>query len=136
MAANFFAVSGIATSFLVVLVTWGVQAPPSLSRVSTYSSLSTAAKAKLDEARQFLLQGNTDAAAVSVQEGLRLAPRSVEGYNLLGLIYDRKRRFDESAKAFQKALDLDPNSPITHTNLGMSYFSQRKFELAEREFRA
>jgi Flp pilus assembly protein TadD len=135
-SANFIATSSLASSLLIGFIFWAAQGPPSSSRAVVHSSLSATAKAKLDDGRQLLLRGNTDAAVTAVKEAIRLAPRSVEGYNLLGLIYDRQRRFNESVAAFRKALNLDPNSPITHNNLGMSYSSQQKFVLAEREFRA
>src|SRR6516225_2249828 len=45
------------------------------------------AKERFEEARRLLQGGYLENALGSVQQGLKIAPRSVEGLNLLGLIY-------------------------------------------------
>jgi tetratricopeptide (TPR) repeat protein len=83
-----------------------------------------------------LRRGDLEAALRTTENGLRLAPRSVAGLNLLGMILARQGRQDESLAAFQKALTIDPGSAKTHSNLGALYFSEGKAELAAAEFRA
>ncbi|HUI43336.1 MAG TPA: tetratricopeptide repeat protein [Terriglobia bacterium] len=88
------------------------------------------------EAQKLLGQGNAEAALAAVQAGLKLAPRSVEGLNLLGVIEEQQHDFARAVAAFQAALRVDPHSAETHTNLGNTYFAQQKVELAEKEFEA
>ena len=64
-----------------------------------------------------------------------LNPSSVEGYNLLGIVYTNEKEFDQAVDAFQHALKLNPSSAKTHNNLGNVYVSEEKFDLAEKEFR-
>src|SRR5690348_10204515 len=98
--------------------------------------LPNAARERFSEGEKLLRQGDLDAARTSVLEGLKAAPKSAEGYNLLGLIYGQRNDFAQSLSAFQHALLLDPRSALIHFNLGNSYFIQQKLDLAAREFRA
>src|SRR5580704_2378093 len=81
-----------------------------------------AAHDQFTEAQQLLQKGDADSALAAVQAGLKLAPRSVEGLNLLGVIYGHKRDFARGVAAFEAALKIDPHSSVTHTNLGNIYF--------------
>ncbi len=60
---------------------------------------------------------------------------SVEGYNLLGIVYSSQKDYDNALEAFQHALKIDPNSTKTANNLGNLYVSQGKLDLAEKEFK-
>jgi tetratricopeptide (TPR) repeat protein len=92
------------------------------------------AKERFDEARRLLQGGYGDSALASVQQGLKVAPRSVEGLNLLGLIYLQKHDSTHAVTAFEDALKVDPRSTETHNNLGNVYYAQQKLDLAEQEF--
>ena len=82
-----------------------------------------------------LRQGLIEQAKDKIQEELRRNPSSVEGYNLLGIIYGDQKDFSSAVQAFQHALELDPNSTRAHNNLGNLYTAQGKTDLAEKEFR-
>jgi len=88
------------------------------------------------EAEALLRQGSIKEAEKEILEELKLFPTSVEGYNLLGIVYGHEKDYPSSIEAFQRALKLNPNSVLTHNNLGNVYVAQEKFELAEKEFRA
>ena len=88
------------------------------------------------EAETLLHQGDTEKALEAAQAGMKLAPRSVTGLNLLGLIYGQKKDLAAAVAAFQAALKIDPHSAVSHTNLGNTYFEQQKLDLAEKEFQA
>jgi tetratricopeptide (TPR) repeat protein len=88
------------------------------------------------QAEALLHQGNTGKALAEAQAGLKLAPRSVTGLNLLGVIYAQRQDFAAAFSAFQSALKIDPHSALTHTDVGNIYFAQRRFDLAEKEFQA
>ena len=86
------------------------------------------------EAETLLRQGSIEEAKQKIQEQLKLNPSSVEGYNLLGIVYSSEKDYDHALEAFQHALTLDPGFARTHNNLGNVYVAQQKFDLAEKEF--
>ena len=59
----------------------------------------------------------------------------MDALNLLGLIYHREQRYEESVHTFQKALEFDPRSVKTLNNLAASYAAEQKLDLAEQTFR-
>ncbi len=87
------------------------------------------------EAETLLRQGSIEEAKKKIQEQLALNPSSVEGYNLLGIVYSAEKDDAHALEAFQQALKLDPNSTKTRNNLGNAYVAQGKIELGEKEFR-
>src|SRR2546425_10240666 len=87
------------------------------------------------EAEELLRQGLIEQAKEKTQEELTRNPSSVEGHNLLGIIYSDQKDFANALEAFQHALKLDPNSTKTHNNLGNLYVAQEKPDLAEKEFK-
>ena len=93
------------------------------------------AQAQFRDAQLFLRRGDLENALAAVRRGLELTPRSLEGYNLLGIIYGQKKDHERSLAAFHQALRLNPRSTETHNNLGKSLFLQEKLDLAEQEFR-
>jgi tetratricopeptide (TPR) repeat protein len=95
-----------------------------------------AARERFREAEQLLRQGYTENALAAVREGLKIAPESVEGWNLLGLAYSQQKDYARAVAALERALKLDPHSIRTHTNLGNTYFVWAKLDPSEKEFRA
>src|SRR3984893_5881444 len=91
---------------------------------------------KLAEAETLLDQGQLEEAKKKILEELGRDPKSVEGYNLLGIVYSDEKDYTDALDAFQYALKLSPSSSSTHNNLGNLYVAQHKLELAEKEFTA
>jgi tetratricopeptide (TPR) repeat protein len=118
--------------FLVAQGNAAQQSPPSGSHAR---SSSTAAPSPFLEAETLLRQGSIVEAKKKIQEQLALNPSSVEGYNLLGIVYSTEKDYAHALEAFQQALKLDPNSTKTRNNLGNAYVAQEKVELGEKEFR-
>ena len=87
------------------------------------------------EAETLLRQGLIAEAKNKIQEQLQLHPTSVEGYNLLGIVYSNEQDFSNALEACQHALKLAPNSTKTLNNLGNVYAAQGNLDLAEKEFR-
>ncbi len=87
------------------------------------------------EAETLLNQGAVVEAKKKIQEQLALNPSSVEGFNLLGIVYSGEKDYANAMEAFQHALKLDPNSTATRNNLGNLYVTQERLDLAEKEFR-
>ncbi len=100
------------------------------------ASATDSADEHFSHADALLHQGDADKALADVQAGLKLAPRSVKGLNLLGMIYGQKHDLARAADTFKSALQVDPHSAVTHNNLGNIYFAEQHLDLAEKEFQA
>jgi tetratricopeptide (TPR) repeat protein len=102
------------------------------------SGSSTRQSAKVEsrfaEAEALIQQGLFDQAKEKLQEQLKLSP-SVEGYNLLGIVYSNEKDYAGALDSFQHALAIDPESAKTHNNLGNLYVADGKLDLAEKEFK-
>jgi tetratricopeptide (TPR) repeat protein len=118
---------------LVIISTNGYarQTKPSRSNAPQASQISPL----LQEAEELLRQGSSEEAKKKVQEELEKNPSSLEGYNLLGIIYTDEKDFANAFAAYEKALKLSPNSTRTLNNLGSLYVAQNKLDLAEKEFK-
>lgn len=79
-------------------------------------------------------EGRLDEARQAVLDELKRSPGSLEGYELLGIIYSRQKNFQKAIAAFEHALEIDARSTMTHNNLGNCYLEQRNFEMARKEF--
>src|SRR5882672_9061041 len=92
-------VSGIfalASIFLCADVSWGQQPK---SRKDTPSAAAT--DPRLQEAQELINQGRVQEAKQKIQEQLQQNPKSVEGYNLLGILYTGQKDYDNALEAFQ-----------------------------------
>jgi tetratricopeptide (TPR) repeat protein len=89
----------------------------------------------LQEAEDLLRQGSIDEGKKKIQEELQKNPASVDGYNLLGIVYTDERDYRNALEAFQQALKLDGSSTRALNNLGNLYVAENKLDLAEKEFR-
>jgi tetratricopeptide (TPR) repeat protein len=87
------------------------------------------------EAEQLLQQGLLDQAKEKIEEQLSLHSASVEGYNLLGIVYSEEKDYPRAQEAFQHALKLAPNSTQTRNNLANVDIALGQPGLAEKEFR-
>ena len=86
-------------------------------------------------AEELLSQGRTEEAKREVQSQLEQDPKSIEGYNLLGIICTSQKDFQNASDAFQHALRLNPASSKTKVNLGNLFIAQNNLDLAAKEFR-
>lgn len=114
----------------------GASSRPLFAQTGKAATAANRAAGLFQQAEQFLHQGEAAKAQEAVQEGLKLEPRSAEGYNLLGLIYEQEKEYPLSTQAFQKALTIAPHSTVSLNNLGNIWMLQQKADLAEKEFRA
>jgi tetratricopeptide (TPR) repeat protein len=136
---SFFA-SAFAFTILVLPVALYAAQQSATDRGSAARSSTTVQSQKNDprfaEVDAWLQRGDLEAAKTKIRELLESDPSSVEGYNLLGIIYTSQKDYPHALEAFRKALQLDPKSPRTHNNLGDSYVAQGKLDQAEKEFRS
>ena len=132
---------GVRLVLRLVLLVAGLGLPLHLTGAQTASppparaKLSPATSARFAAGRQLLAQHTPKLAEAEIRAGLKLAPRSLEGLNLLGIALGEQKDFTGAEQVFQQALKINPRSTETHNNLGNCYVAQQKNELAEREFR-
>ena len=111
----------------LALLLAGLHLPLFLLRAQTASpppaqeKLPAAASAHFAAGQQLLAQHNPKQAEAEVSAGLKLAPRSLEGLNLLGMALGEQKDFKGAVKAFQQALEIDPGSTETQFNLVGAY---------------
>jgi len=94
----------------------------------------TQASPDFAQIQSLLAQNRLDEAKNLTLDVLERNPRSIEAYNLLGMILGQEQNYAEAVNAFQKALQIDPSSTKTRNNLGMVYLMGKQLEPAEREF--
>jgi tetratricopeptide (TPR) repeat protein len=123
---------GVLALLLILILGCGLAA----AQASTARAHQTAkGPAPFQEAESLFAQGMVDQAKEKTEEQLKLNPASVEGYNLLGIIFSSQKQYEQALDAFQHALRLNPNSTKTHNNFANLYVMQGKTELAEKELR-
>jgi tetratricopeptide (TPR) repeat protein len=117
--------------FVALVLAWSV-----LSAVAQKNPAGTATSGSpFTAARNFLIQGDLARAREATLAGLKSAPKSVEGYDLLGIISMQQKEYDQALEAFQHALSLNPRSASTHNDLANCYAQQQKMDLAEKEYK-
>jgi len=85
------------------------------------AGLPAAAAAHFAAAQKLLAQHTPKLAEAEVRAGLKLAPRSVEGLNLLATALEEQKDFAGAVEALQKALKIDPGSTATQFNLTQAH---------------
>lgn len=80
---------------------------------------------------ELIKQGKVEAGIREYQKGLKLSPRSAEGYTLLGMAYREKYRTTNDMKwrqqeiwAFNKALKVNPRYVPALLSLGETFYEQ------------
>ncbi len=97
---------------LSVAISAAQQPSPGAAKVQPSHGASAKSPSPFLEAETLLRQGSIEEAKKKIQEQLADIP-SVEGYNLLGIVYSSEKDYDNALEAFQHALKLDPNSTRT-----------------------
>lgn len=87
-------------------------------------------------AGQMLERQGDFAGAVEQYEKVVIAdPRQPDGYNRLGIVYQKMNRFVDADQIFRKGIVAAPGSAMLHNNLGFNFLQQKQFEEAEKSFR-
>lgn len=76
-----------------------------------------------------------DMAIDFLKQALALDANHYPSYNLLGVIYHKKRDYQAAAEALSRAIELKPDSGEAHHNLGVVYQDMGLSEKAEQEYR-
>ncbi len=79
----------------------------------------------------YLNQGQDERALEQYRQILARRPDDANTYVLMGLVEDRRQRYDEAADYYRKALENNPNNPIAANNLAWIYGEYSKGSLEE-----
>ena len=82
----------------------------------------------LDEAREYLKAGKTEAAVIQLKNALQENPTNVEARLLLGRIYLRLGDGASAEKEIERAVRLKASKDLWQIELGQAYLLQRKFD--------
>lgn len=107
------------------------QSKTGLKGNSTVSSTSHVAS----QVESLMAEARYDEAKRIVLDDLQANKRSVEDYNLLGIIDSAQHDDNGAVEALKHALQIAPNSAKTLVNLGNIYVAQKQIPLAEQQFR-
>lgn len=127
--------SGILVLTLALLAATSLSAQQAAPSRATPKQSSTTPTSPYADAEALYRQGSVEEAKQKIEEQLQRDPRSVEGYNLLGIIYTNEKDFAKALDTLQRALTIDPKSTRTLNNIGNAYAAQQSPVLAEQEFR-
>lgn len=107
----------------------------SLFAASAYAQTPVGSSHDFRDIQNLIAQHEFHEAKSATLEVLQRHPKSIEAYNLLGIIDSNVRDYPAALDAFHKALSLAPNSIKTHNNLGDLYIAVNQMSDAEKEFR-
>ena len=94
------------------------------------ASESGTAEEHLTAGRQFLLDGQLNAAITELTTATSLNPKLTEAHNLLGVAYDKKGLADRAKEAYQRAVKTNSDDPETLNNLGFSLYQAGNYRAA------
>ncbi len=86
-----------------------------------------------DQALRNFAAGRDQAAAVMLEESLRLDATNAEAFEALGVILGRQQKFHEAIDIFRRLEEVAPEEPMVHTNLSLFYMKIGDREEAERQ---
>src|SRR5579872_7332877 len=91
----------------------------------------TVAAAVIEQATEFLLNGDLLKARSTAEWLAAGSPDNAELAHLLGLLDVRENRLNHAAQHLQKAVELSPDRPAWWRNLGLVLLRQSKYSRAE-----
>lgn len=84
-------------------------------------------------ARQYIGEGNWDAAKRNLQLAYDIDPNNPYVYEAFALVYQSTGEYELAEENFRKAIKLDPNFPRARNNFAAFLFSQQRYEEAEKQ---
>ncbi len=86
-----------------------------------------------DQAIRTFADGNEEKALSMLEESLRLDPTFSDGYEAVGVILGRAKRFHEAIDIFKRLEEVVPEEPMVNTNLSLYYMKIGDKATAEDE---
>jgi tetratricopeptide (TPR) repeat protein len=95
-----------------------------------------AARARLEEAERFFLEGNLNEALAAAQQAWREHPEEADVFRVLAYIHMTRGEYPPAAQAAYKAVTLDGESPASYATLAQVYLTFNMLTLAEETLAA
>jgi len=117
----------LALHFVLLVAGLELPLPPLFAQTAspppTQATLPAAASLHFAAGQKLLAQHTPKLAEVEIRAGLKLAPQSLEGLNLLATALEEQHDFAGAVGALQTALRIDPRSTATQLNLTQAYLA-------------
>jgi len=81
-------------------------------------------------------QNNLKGAIEQYKNALAGAPRMIQAYNRLGIVYQKLGKLEDATRILRQGIRLHPDSAMLHNNLGFCFLQKAAYADAEGEFRA
>ncbi len=79
-----------------------------------------------------LLESNPEKAKKLLIRSLSLNNENAEGYNILGRVYFKQKKYPEAVLAYKKAIGIDPGMAKALFNIGLLYTKKKEYVKAEK----
>jgi Flp pilus assembly protein TadD len=84
--------------------------------------------------KAYLLDNNNDKAIQYFMKALNINDRLLEVHDLLGIAYDRQRKFSQAIDHYKTAIFIKPDAAVVYNNLGVSYYMSGDYGKAKDAF--
>lgn len=84
-------------------------------------------------ARQYIGEGNWEAAKRNLKLAYEIDPNNAHVYEAFALVYQSTGEYELAEENFEKAIRIDPKFPRARNNFAAFLFSQQRFEEAEKQ---
>lgn len=88
---------------------------------------------RVELARQYIGEGNWEAAKRNLKLAYDIDPNNAYVYEAFALVYQSTGEYELAEESFKKALNLDPNFPRARNNYAAFLFSQQRYKEAAKQ---
>jgi type IV pilus assembly protein PilF len=88
---------------------------------------------RVELARQYIGEGNWEAAKRNLKLAYEIDPNNAYVYEAFALVYQSTGEYELAEENFKKALKLDPNFPRARNNFAAFLFSQQRYKEAAKQ---
>lgn len=89
--------------------------------------------ARVELARQYIGEGNWEAAKRNLKLAYDIDPKNAHVYEAFALVYQSTGEYELAEENFKMALEIDPKFPRARNNYAAFLFAQQRYEAAEKQ---
>ena len=89
--------------------------------------------ARVELARQYIGEGNWEAAKRNLKLAYDIDPKNAHVYEAFALVYQSTGEYELAEENFKMALQIDPKFPRARNNYAAFLFAQQRYEAAEKQ---
>jgi len=121
----------IGTGILLVLLAGCVTTTESI--FTEEASPKKALDERVSLARQYIGEGNWEAAKRNLKLAYEIDPNNAEVYEAFALVYQSTGEYELAEENFKMAIKIDPKFPRARNNFAAFLFSQQRYKEAEKQ---